>query len=149
MQPRTALAVAVATGLLAVGLVAADLQLGLEAQLQSRDGSGWRTVSRAGGDPDSYAYPMQCAGQDLRLVVHNGRLLSTSQRVVVTYYGGASGGPQTLLDETWDLKAGERRTAELRVPDSAFASATDHRPGASLDARVGDLALGTCVEEGA
>lgn len=150
MQPRLALVLALACAALAISAVAVDLAYELEAHLDTRDGEGWRTVSTSA--QDSSAYPVidrGCAGADLRLRVHNERLLPADVRVHLSYTTGAQGAV-VLLDETWHLARGESRTHEFTIPDSAFTAGTTgtiEKAYVSVSAQVDALYVGTCVEE--
>jgi hypothetical protein len=147
VQPRLALGLALACAALAISAVAVDLAYELEAHLDSRDGDGWRTISTSA--QDSYAYPgfANCAGPEMRLRVHNDRLLSADVRVQLSYSSGSEGNV-ILVDETWHLARGETRTHEFTIPDSAFTPRTaPEKAYVSVNAQVDSLYLGACVEE--
>lgn len=149
MQPRLALGLALACAALAISAVAVDLRYELEAHLDDREGGGWRTVSTSA--QDSYARPgfASCAGPEMRLRVHNDRLLPADVTVHLSYSSGPQA-PVVLVDETWHLARGETRTHEFTIPDSAFGSGSGvDMPYLSVNAQVGALYLGTCVEEAA
>lgn len=123
----------------------------MEARLETRDGAGWRTVSAT---EETFAYrdygpvPAGCAGPDLRLAVHNGRLIPSKVTVLVTYYERNT--PVTVLQDTWTLERGETRVHEFTIPSSAFSdSSNGGKPIVSVNAQVDDRYLGTCVQEGA
>ncbi len=151
MQPRLALVLSVATGGLAIAAVAVDLAYGLEASLDTRDGDGWRTVSATADQSYSSSRPFgpSCSLPDLRLVVHNDRLVASSVDVFVSYYDN-NGGDVVILRDTWSLERGETRIHEFTVPASAFEGRLDAvKPMVSVNAQVDDLYLGTCVQEAA
>lgn len=148
VQQRLALVLSVATGGLAIAAVAVDLAYGLEASLETRDGDGWRTVSATADQ--SYAsspFAASCASTDLRLVVHNDRLVASSVDVLVSYYDNR-GGDVVVLRETWSLERGETRVHGFTVPASAFDGQSGTvKPMVSVNAQVDDQYLGTCVQE--
>lgn len=149
VQPRLALVLAVACAALAVSAVAVDLAYELEARLDSRDGEGWRTAATSAQDP--YAYPgfASCAGPELRLRVHNDRLVGADVRVHVTYAGAAQD-TVVVVDETWHLARGETRTHEFTIPGTAFEARGGDgfgKPSVGVNAQVDGLYLGTCVQE--
>lgn len=150
MQPRLALVLSVVTGGLAIAAVSLDLAYGLEARLDTRDGDGWRTVSATADQsyPESTPFGPSCAGPELRLVVHNDRLIATSVKVFVSYYDSSDGRDVVVLRETWSLDRGETRMHGFTVPASAFDGRVETvKPIVSVNAQVEGLYLGTCVQE--
>ncbi|MHB1261383.1 MAG: hypothetical protein ACYC2H_06675 [Thermoplasmatota archaeon] len=150
MQPRLALVLAVATGGLAITAVALDLAYGLEASLDAKDGDGWRTASSTEEQSYGRSTPFSpgCSGPEMRLAVHNDRLVSSRVDVFVAYYD-ASGNEVVVLRDTWGLDRGETRTHEFTVPSSAFAQVQGVKPTISVNAQVDGHYLGTCVQEAA
>lgn len=152
MTPRTALLVALATGGLAVAVVAVDLAYALEVRLDVREGGGWRTVTRAvDGAPAYPDHPRlveQCVANDLRLVVHNDSPLPDEVRVNMDWTAHKGGIPTVsnrLLLETWSVAPFELRVREFRLPPEAFAGEPDR---VDLLASVGRAFLSLCVAEG-
>lgn len=153
VQPNTALAWAVAAGLLAVGIVTADLAYNLTARLQFRTTNGeWRTAAEQPypeerrGEP----YPVdgsRCATRFLRLLVDNDKPLAETVRVLITYRSLRDAATYTVLDERWSLGAQEERTFEFEIPETAFGDSTVPSE-VPVTARVDDLYLWTCVEKG-
>lgn len=124
MQPRTALAVALAAAAVAVGIVAADTVYGLDLSVQSDDAGEWVTVWT---DPDArpdrgYAYPVMygdCGGPRFRVVADNDKPLPERVDVKVTYYDNVTKRTTTLLEERLALGTFEVKTLEFTVPDTA------------------------------
>lgn len=152
MQGRTALIAAIACGAVAVAIVALDLNFGLEAELQALDDGEWVSTS----DGSLYREPgFGCVGRDLRLHVDNNRFVAAEVDVHVSYYD-LQGNTVTVLDDTWELAAGESRDHAFRIPDSAFVPReTDNDTGpkpfggytVSVNAYAGDIPMYACVQE--
>lgn len=148
MKPRVALALAVATGGLAILLVALDAAWGLEAQVQERDGAGWSTVART--EDDLWTYGTSCArGADLRLVLRNDAPLARTVRYEVTWFD-----PDVSRDV--EVVSGERRlgafaSAELpfTLPALAFRDrGPENSEMANFEVRADDLFMHLCAVEG-
>lgn len=151
MQPAVALGVAVGCAAAAVAIVSVDLVYTLTAYLDSRNDGSWTNVARAPYD-DAFGRAHQgdgfgCALQTMRLRVENYKPLPDSVRVEITYSSMRLNAPGTVLRETWDLEAFENREYEFRVPDSAFTSSGEGDPFVSVNIRVGELFLNSCVTQ--
>lgn len=149
VQPRLALGLALGSAALAISAVTVDLAYELEAFLDTQDEGGWRTVATSDPEAPSRIFDPGCGSQTFRLRVHNDRLVASTVEVHISY-SGPSAGQTTILHDTWRLGRGETRTYEFSVPDSAFEQAPDgYKPYVGVNAQVGDLYLGACVEEAA
>ncbi len=152
MEGRTALIAAIVSGLLAVGIVAADIQFNLEAEFQVMADGEWV----GGHDNERLREPYfgaGCSDGDLRLWVHNGQLTKTTVDVQITYYTLA-GETVVELDDTWTLARGETRTHEFSIPASAYETLdneTEAPHGAhrtvSVNGFVEDIYLHACAKE--
>ena len=152
MEGRTALIAAIVSGLLAAAIVTADIQFGLEAELQIMDDGEW--VGEA--DEMRLREPYigsGCSEGDLRLWVHNGRLTKTTVDVQVTYF--TNGGETVVeLDDTWTLARGETRTHEFSIPASAYEPAQNNSESpktmqrtVSVNGYVDEIYLYACASE--
>lgn len=152
MQRRTALIAAIVSGVLAVSIVAVDLQFGLEAELQVMEDGEWVSITedRSLREPGA-----GCVGRDLRLYVDNHRLFASTVDVSVTYYSLA-GEQVVVLSDTWELGPNDVQFHAFSIPDSAFVPRSDgnetpQKPGGgytvSVNAYANDIYLYTCVAE--
>lgn len=122
VRPHVALTLAMASGALAVAIVAADLQFNLAMRLEERDSSGqWTLVA---GSKDNYyrAAPFgpECVGLDLRFVVDNHRPFDEAVPVSVSYSNYSAGRATFLLRDTWELEDFEVRTFPFTIPVGAL-----------------------------
>ena len=155
MQARSALIAAIVCGGLAVAAVSLDLAYTLTLALETRDQSGdWITMAVFPYEESTFrAQPaFGCAGPMMRVVVDNNRPFGASENVRAWYFDSGAGRSVEVLDETWTLDAGERRTHEFTIPPGAFptSNATDepYRPdGGEVQAAasIGRDEIGTCV----
>lgn len=149
MHPRTALIVAVAAAVLAVALVAVDLQFDVHVELQENVDGEWVAVS--GSFEDRYPVFPGCVGQDLRLVVNNDRLVRFEEPVRISYYDAPRQDSEVLLDAVWSIASRGVQDHAFTVPDSAFEPTEDvPEPRVFVDIQVGDRYYNSiCVEESA
>lgn len=154
VHARTALLLALASGALAVGVVAVDLTYTLTARLETREGAGWRVLSVAPAQEyERFPVTGDCGSPDLRLVVDNHRPIGATVRVVISY-ASAPGETAEEVDEVWDLGAFEVRDHAFTIPGSAFNSTSSDPSGRpvkavpNVSAQVGDdlYLYGSCIE---
>ncbi len=146
MEPRFALIVAASAAVLAVALVAVDLQFEVHVELQENVDGEWRAVT--GSFEERYPGFPGCVGQDLRLVVNNDRLVPFEEQVYISYSGAARLDRGVLVDEVWDIPARGVQDKNFTIPDSAFEPTEDGKePRVFVDFRVGDRYYNSlCVE---
>jgi len=144
MHRRALLVLAVASGALAVALVAVDVAFGLEVQLQvqATDGS-WQTVF----DDAGLARPVGpgCSGRDFRLVVRNGQPWGTSVPVYLAV--SDANGTRVLVHDTWTLGGGETRMQAFTVTASTTGAPEGGKPApmsVSIEGQVGKTSVYGC-----
>lgn len=148
MDSRTALAVGLVAGTLAVALVAADTVWSLRSTLEAQDDGQWTAVAGRSVDRGPMEPGFGCATSPLRLVVDNDKPFPDGVVVLITYTAANQTNSGTILDETWSLGAFELRTHEFIVPEEAFEGRSDDQfaPTPYVTATVGDEWLSTCVQ---
>lgn len=153
MDRRVALAVALTAAGLAVAIVAADLQFNVTVSLETFKDGEWTVV--ASHDEAGFVSPrydprfVGCAGPDMRLIIDNGLLWSTTLDTSVTVFDYGSGRTEVMLERSLDVQRGERTIIPFTVPAWAQngTTAPDGSPTgpAYLEARVGETYLNMCV----
>ena len=155
LKPNVALSLAVASGLLAVGLVAVDLQFSLTARLETATADGgWRTVAASEdsfGRHDPFPIWGQCGGPTFRLAVDNDKPLPDRVDVRVAYHNVTTGSTVELMRETIRLDAFEEQTFEFTLPADAFppVPSPDGRPEPGkpqVSAQVDRIFLSMCAQ---
>lgn len=148
MEPKTALALALLAGLLAVGLVAADTVWSLRPSLEALEDGEWTPVAGRSVEFGPREPGFGCAAPTLRLVVDNDKPFPDTVDVLVSYTGANQTNSGTLLDEPWSLAAFELRTYEFTLPGEAFEGRSDgdqFGPTPHVTATVDGEWLSTCV----
>jgi hypothetical protein len=154
MEGRSALIAAVVSAGLAVAIVAVDLQFGTEVELQALEDGEWVIVDDGRGYGAETPFGPGCAGQDLRLVIHNGGLREITVFAQVSYNGVFGSG--IAIEEKVTLARGETREMPFRIPDSVWdedpsdnsteiVRPTDNNVWVS--ANVGEIYLSACVSQ--